>query len=66
MVSSKNDEEPRTFQCAYSREKMLDLNTSPICLLRPRCFHTVVRNLPELLRAAPSPNCSPLLVELLN
>ncbi|CAP37100.1 Protein CBG19954 [Caenorhabditis briggsae] len=45
-----------TIQSCYSREKMLILNTSPICYLRPPYFHTVVRELPELIRLAPSPD----------
>uniref|UniRef100_A0A8R1I4R9 Uncharacterized protein n=1 Tax=Caenorhabditis japonica TaxID=281687 RepID=A0A8R1I4R9_CAEJA len=42
-------------QCCYTREKMLKLSSSPMCLLRPAHFHSVVRQLPELLRDAPAP-----------
>ncbi|EFP07254.1 hypothetical protein CRE_13455 [Caenorhabditis remanei] len=57
-INGKEDENPsiNLIHSSYSREKMLTLNGSPICFLRPALFYNVVRDLPELLRLAPSPD----------
>uniref|UniRef100_A0A1I7T3V8 Ovule protein n=1 Tax=Caenorhabditis tropicalis TaxID=1561998 RepID=A0A1I7T3V8_9PELO len=65
--TGKVDEKPtidNRNKWSYSREKMLILNDSPICFLRPPFFSSVVLHLPELIRLPPSPDISDLLTNV--